>query len=50
MSWEVAPLWAATALYTLQVGACLAYARYPQALIMVGYVAANLGLLWSMPR
>jgi len=37
----------ATALYVAQVVLYLVSGKNPQALVMVGYIIANLGLIWS---
>jgi hypothetical protein len=41
-------LWTVTALYGAQAGISLVAGKPASALIMGGYVLANLGLIWSM--
>jgi hypothetical protein len=41
-------LWTVTALYGVQAGVALNAGNPASALIMAGYVLANLGLIWSM--
>lgn len=41
-------LWIITLLYVGQVVVSLYHGHNPQALIIGGYVVANLGLIWSM--
>lgn len=48
MFWKVAFLGAATALYGLQFGILLATGDRAAALIMGGYIVANIGLIWSL--
>lgn len=40
-------LWLVTCLYTIQAAICV-NTQPPQAMIIFGYVIANLGLIWSM--
>lgn len=42
------PMWLVTALYAVQAGMALYNGQSPQALLISGYVVANLGLIWSM--
>ena len=42
------PLWLVTALYLAQIPICLSSKQFPQAGMLVGYVIANLGLIWSL--
>jgi hypothetical protein len=43
-------LWLVTALYAGQVGVALWNKEMPQAMILGGYVFANIGLIWSFAK
>lgn len=47
MTWSTLPLAVVTALYAVQAVVFAAQHKFDLATVIAGYVAANLGLLWS---
>lgn len=45
---STALLWMVTGLYLIQCGVSVHNGQHPQAMILIGYVVANVGLIWSM--
>ena len=45
---SAAALWMVTALYVEQGVVCVFRLQGPQAMILAGYVLANVGLIWSL--